>query len=182
MTASTSRKIVSLTREATLALRRATTAEGQERTRLLRRVADLLVDLRALHTDQDGLPDWRGKTYAYRDLVNDIYSGAGLPKDSGDTTKTALRYHVGNALRDRLSAEELAEVGLSALDPRDRQQHRRAALDAAEMQDAPLLIGNVHLYARRLDDASMKGVTHHDLARVEDSIKRLQDFHARAKK
>lgn len=159
----------SLVREATTTIRRAVIADGAERTRLLRHAADLLVDLRGLFTGHDGAPDWRGKSYDYRSLVRDIYADAGLPADSADSTKTALRYHIGIALRERLNADDLDDAGLHALDPRERQQARREA--PAPKADA--LIADIAHAARRLDEAPRNGVTAHDLARLDDAILRL---------
>jgi hypothetical protein len=166
------RRILDLQRAATRELRKAVAAEGADRTHHLRATADLLVDLRALHLDAEGAPDWRGKTFAYRDLVNSVYAAAGLPPESGDTTKTALRYHVGNALRERLTPDELDEVGLSALDPRDRQASRRASLGEGTSATPDRLIADLNLSARRLQESRGK-VTAHDLARAEDAKRAL---------
>jgi hypothetical protein len=166
------RAILRLQRAATRELRKAAEAEGAERTHHLRATADLLVDLRALHLDHEGAPDWRGKTFAYRDLIRSVYAAAGLPPESGDTAKTALRYHVGIALRERLSAAELDEMGLSPLDPRDRQASRRASLDEGTPQTADRLIANLNLAARRLGDTRGK-VSDHDLARAEEAQRAL---------
>lgn len=164
-----------IVRAATRTLRKAVTAAAPDRTRLLREVADLLVDLRALHTGTDGETDWAGKSYAYRDAVRDIYAGAGLPSEGSDSTKTALRYHIGNALRDRLSPDELEAAGLSRLDPRDRQAKRRAEVEDAMPQSADQLISGLALLARRLDNAKGK-VTQHDLDRAIDAAARLEDW------
>jgi hypothetical protein len=169
----TARRILDLQRAATRELRKAVAAEGADRTHHLRATADLLVDLRGLHVDQEGAPDWRGKTFAYRDLVRGIYAAAGLPPESGDTVKTALRYHVGNALRDRLTPEQLDEVGLSALDPRDRQASRRASLGEGAPATPDRLISDLNLSARRLQDSRGK-VSEHDLARAEEASRALE--------
>lgn len=159
--------MLALTRQATRVLRRADRSTGAERTRLLRQVADLLVDLRGLHTGTDGLPDWPGRSYAYRDAVRSIYAAAGLPPESSHATKTALRYHVGVALRERLPEETLAAAGLSDLDPRDRQQHRRTRLDVGHgAPAADHLIAQVLLAVRRLVDTRPRGLTDHDIARA----------------
>jgi hypothetical protein len=170
--AANAREILSLQRAATRSLRKAIDAEGHDRTHHLRATADLLVDLRALHEGADGGVDWRGKSFAYRDLVRSIYAAAGLPPESGDTTKTALRYHVGNALRERLTPDELDEVGLSALDPRDRQASRRASLGEGSTATPDRLISDLSLSARRLQESRGK-VTAHDLARAEDAKRAL---------
>lgn len=173
MTSDAARRELDLTRAATRALRKAVNSEGADRTRLLRQVADLLVDLRALYTDSDGEPDWRGKSYAYRDAVRAIYAGAGLSADTNDSTKTALRYHIGNVLRERLDEDTLKAVGLSALDPRDRQAKRRAELGESAPQSADALIADLAILAKRLDDARSNSVTDRDFDRLDDATERL---------
>jgi hypothetical protein len=170
------RAILNLQRSATRELRKAVESDGADRTHHLRATADLLVDLRALHEDAEGGPDWRGRSFAYRDLVRGIYAGAGLPPDSGDTTKTALRYHVGNALRERLSPDDLDALGLSPLDPRDRQASRRASLGESAGPQAPdRLISDLLTSARRLLTSRGK-VTAHDLARAEEAARALETW------
>lgn len=164
-----------IVRAATRQLRKAVAAPAHERTRLLRGVADLLVDLRALHTGTDGETDWAGKSYAYRDAVRDIYAGAGLPADSSDSTKTALRYHVGNVLRERLTPDELVSAGLSRLDPRDRQASRRTSVEGTAPQTPDKIIANLALLARRLDDGRGK-VTEHDIERAREAARRLEHW------
>jgi hypothetical protein len=175
MATDNARAILNLQRAASRELRKAVDSEGTDRTHHLRATADLLVDLRGLHLDQEGAPDWRGKTFAYRDLVRAIYAGAGLPPDSGDTTKTALRYHVGIALRERLSPAELDEMGLSALDPRDRQASRRESLGEGAPQSPDRLIADLLLAARRLG-ATRGKVSPHDLARAEEASRSLEEW------
>lgn len=102
-------------------LRRVDSVSEEERTAILKRVARNMIKLRSLYTTEDGLPDWKGVTYAYRQEVRDIYSEAGLPPTNNHPVKATLRYHVGNALRTELTADELAEAGLLANAPRERQ-------------------------------------------------------------
>lgn len=107
--------------EAVALLRRFDGAAEEERTAILKKVASLLIKLRSLYTTADGLPDWRGVTYPYRQEVRDIYAEAGLPPENNHPVKATLRYHVGNALRTELTEDELAEAGLLANAPRERQ-------------------------------------------------------------
>lgn len=167
------RAILDLTRAATRSLRKAVAASGVERTHHLRETADHLVDLRGLHLDAEGAPDWPGRTFAYRDLVRSIYASAGLGPDSGDTTKTALRYHVGNSLRERVDPSDLDAAGLSSLDPRGRQQNRRASLGESQPVTPDRLIADLTIATQRLERLPGK-VSRHDLARAEEALRRLE--------
>lgn len=169
-------QVADLTKKATAALRRADRSEGAERSRHLRRTADLLVDLRALHANTEGETDWRGTSYPYRALVASIYSGAGLPQESGHKTKTALRYHIGSALRERLSDEDLKAAGLGNLDPRERQQARRAEVGDAVPQGADRIIAHVNYAVRRLQHSRPGRLSAHDIARAEDAHERLGEW------
>lgn len=120
----TERLVQALQREAVRALRRLPTDDEYEQRRLLRTVADALVKLRALHTTKDGRPDWRGQSWEYRQRVNEIYNEAHVPPEANHPIKASVRYHLGNALRENLTAEELEEAGLNPLTPRDRQYQR----------------------------------------------------------
>lgn len=110
--------------DAIRALRRLEQTPESEHPRIFREVGEILVKLRAIHTTKDGRPDWRGQSWDYRQRVNDIYNGAGLPPEPNHPVKAAIRYHLGNALRDHLSEDELREAGLNPITPRDRQYQR----------------------------------------------------------
>lgn len=110
--------------DAIRALRRIPQAPESMHPDLYRDAAQALVKLRALHTTRDGRPDWRGQSWDYRQRVNDIYNAAGLPSTPNHPIKSALRYHLGNALRESLSEDELQDAGLHITTPRDRQYAR----------------------------------------------------------
>lgn len=97
-------------------------SELRERAPLLRRAAGHLVELRGLYTTRDGDPDWRGQSWAYRQAVGEVYAEAGLEPD--DPLKVALRYHIGNALREDLTEEQLEHAGLTLKPPRERMSWR----------------------------------------------------------
>ena len=50
--------------------------------------------------------------------MGQIYEGAQMPRERQDTFQAALRYHVGNLLRERADESELAAVGLTTTSPR----------------------------------------------------------------
>ncbi len=103
----------------------------------LRELAELVIKLRAEHTLEDGRKDWGGRSPAYRASMHDLYSRAQVPADKADTIQAAIRYHVGNLLRERTKGEELAAVGLSPVAPRTRLANRRKRLQAQAATAAP---------------------------------------------
>lgn len=156
-------------KSATTQLRRAIAAEsGDERTRAYRATADFLVELRGHFTDSDGEPDMRGKSFAYRDAVRDIYAEAGLGSDPNDPVKAALRYHVGNALRERLSVDELERYGLTTANPRDRQRSRHGS---GETSDADI-VASIAMLTARLGTGDSR-VSPHDLTRAAEASRVL---------
>lgn len=116
---------------ATKQLRSAMVANDVDRTAHFRAVAEAYVDARALFYTKDGAPDWTGKTYAYRNWVREVTGGANIPASMRTTVQAAVRYHIGNVLRERLAPDELAAVGLRAVSPRERSVEKREGTSAA---------------------------------------------------
>ena len=56
---------------------------------------------------------------SYRQVMAEIYEEAQVPREA-DTFQAALRYHVGNLLRERADESELAAVGLTSRPRRTR--------------------------------------------------------------
>lgn len=110
---------------------------ADHRTDHLKDLAPIVVDLRGSFTLDDGRQDWSGRSPAYRQAMADIYTRAQVPKEKLDTLQAALRYHVGNLLRDRATGEELAAVGLVARSPKERLANHRQALAAQREAAAP---------------------------------------------
>lgn len=100
------------------------------RTSLLRKLAPVIVELRSRYTLEDGRPDWGGRSPEYRAQMASLYNRAGVPKDQLDTVQAAMRYHIGNLLRERASSDELLSVGLTATAPRQRNSASREAVAA----------------------------------------------------
>ena len=86
----------------------------------IRTCADLLVSLREHFLTDDGRPDWTGRTWPYRACVRELYSRAGISQNEAPTLQAAIRYHAGNVLRERLTPEELEELGIGPEGPRER--------------------------------------------------------------
>lgn len=107
------------------ALRRLRQLEGSERTPLYRDLAAHTVALREhFHTAQ-GEPDWIGRTSAYRHAVRDLYSKADYTPEEADGVQSAIRYHVGNLVREILHPEALEDLGLDEISPLERAREVR---------------------------------------------------------
>lgn len=105
----------------------------ESKTEVLRDLAVVVVDIRS-RFDHEGSKDWAGHSWDYRQAISGMYEAAGVPPDSVANVQGALRYHVGNVLRDRVSPEELEAAGLKVSSPRQRVASARsetAALVAA---------------------------------------------------
>jgi len=123
------------------------------RTDRLRDLAKIVVELRGSHTLEDGRADWSGRSPVYRQTMADIYARAKVPADNLDTVQAALRYHVGNLLRESASGDDLEAVGLSKIAPRQRLATRRQAVQAQAAAAAPRQdIARLTAYAQALLD------------------------------
>lgn len=109
---------------------------NRTRVDILRECASVVVDLRALFTLEDGRTDWSGRSPEYRRVMHDVYAAARVPTDRYDTVQAALRYHVGNLLREKVRAEDLAAVGLSGVSPRERLARNRDVVSAMSKSGA----------------------------------------------
>ena len=99
--------------------------EGAYKTSEMRHAANLMIDLREFFTNTEGLPDYRGRSWAYRQTVNEALDYAGLTGEERAKVMSALRYHVSNLLRERLTAEQLADYGMIAATSVERQRESR---------------------------------------------------------
>lgn len=90
------------------------------RTDILRSLSLVVVGLRSSFIGAGGKRDWAGQTPGYRNAVKRIYDEAGIPSDSLNNTQAALRYHIGNTLREFAPARELKAAGLKSESPRER--------------------------------------------------------------
>ena len=95
------------------------------RTEVLKALAKVVVLIRSKHRDDEGNIDWRGKTWDYRQAIGEMYERAGVPPDSQSGIQSALRYHVGNLIREVATPDELQAAGLLKDSPRDRLNEQR---------------------------------------------------------
>lgn len=159
-------------------LRKATRLEPRYRSPEFRRVADLLVEMRSRTLNSDGSPDWSGHSFAYRDAVASIYASAGLPPDGQSSIKASIRYHVGNALRERVNAEELEDAGLIVETPRQRhfvrQNPRKTKRDAERLaSDTVASLSTLATRLRDLPPAAQNTLTSADRARIAQAARTL---------
>lgn len=104
---------------------------NQGLTDTYRKLAGVIVDLRKRFPNSKGTgPDWRGTTQEYRDAAGRMYEAAGVPADSLSGMQAAIRYHIGNVLRERLTEKELLDAGLQAEGPLERSRRSREAASA----------------------------------------------------
>lgn len=83
--------------------------------------ANLVVDSRISHfTTSDGLPDYRGTSYAYRSWYGEILDSLNLDKDERSKLAGRMRFHVGNVLRQRVDSSTLQEFNLKVESPKER--------------------------------------------------------------
>lgn len=99
-------------------------------TKHLRALAEALIDARAHFYTDDG-PDWSGKSHGYRAFVQECYSDASVAPGDRPRIQAAARWHAAKALRERLSAEELTDLGLAEAPPEERARKSRAQRSAA---------------------------------------------------
>jgi hypothetical protein len=132
--------------EGVAALRGYLSAPAQERTPHLRAYARVLFRARGEFQREDGSPDWRGQTGAYRAWVRDLYDAAGVPREQRNALRSAAGWHLSEMLREELDAETLAEYGLqprplSEVGKEDRKRDRAAlrALTARDMHGGSLM-------------------------------------------
>lgn len=94
--------------------------DREQKTVIFRQIAKAAVDLREHFLTPESAPDWAGRTGAYRDYIRDLYREAGLSAEETNTIQSAVRYHAGNLVRERLSEPDLQDLGLSTQSPAAR--------------------------------------------------------------
>lgn len=126
--------------------------QGGTRTDLLRAAGNDVAELRSLFTRHDA-PDWSGRSYEYKTAMSDVYKRLNVKGDRKESLQVALRFHAGNAIRERAASEELEVAGLDATSPRDRIQLRRD-VNAATAHAAGVQSGMVQSLPKALAWAS----------------------------
>ena len=99
--------------------------DGKYNTQHMRRAAEVMLDLRQTFTDRNGQVDIAGNSYPYRLAVREVMSRANVEGAERARVMNTIRYHLGNILRERFTAEELEEMGLDPRSPLARQKADR---------------------------------------------------------
>lgn len=132
--------------------------EDQQRA-YLRDLAEILVDLREKYQDPDvGGPDYRGRTWDYREAVAQIFRTVAGEVDPATIkrVKNNVRYHASTALRARIAGRpgELERLGLQAesvrVRARGRDKQRRLLNSPPDTSDDGRLSARVVHHARSL--------------------------------
>lgn len=120
----------------------------------LKEAAKAVVRLRGLFTTDDGLPDWAGRSSEYRATIREAYRAVPISSDERKTLVYALRYHVGNALRDLVPGVDLVALGLTPKRPveRVRDFRERQSEDAARVVQLEAHIKELTARIRELED------------------------------
>ena len=156
---------------------------GKYDTASMHDAAAALVDMRLIYTNRDGQPDLAGSSFEYRQAVADGLASAGVPASDRSRVMAALRYHVGNQVRDRFTAEELSEYGLSAHSPHDRQRAEREMLSRivrtatsprAEVTDLEEAVKTLAMAAQMLENVKLGRLTKADRKAVEPQLARIR--------
>jgi hypothetical protein len=139
-------------------------------TDTLRRLALIVVQLRKDSALANGLVDLSGRSPAYRHAIAEIYL---------DAVQSALRYHVGNEIREQAAAEELEAVGLKPASPKQRRTTARRAVQAqqansAKPGDIVRLTSQAVALLEYLDEDAIGGAEARDLAAARVALQRLQ--------
>lgn len=103
----------------------------ESKTIVLRKLAEVVVEIRSNFYDEETMqPDWRGKSWEYRQFMSELYESAGVPPASVAGVQSSLRYHVGNRLREVVPTDQLIRAGLLEESPKERmeRQHNEATM------------------------------------------------------
>lgn len=93
---------------------------------LLKNLAVVLVELRR-RCEIGGVADMRGRSGEYRKLAGEVYRSSGLGADRESGIQQAVRWHIGNLLRDEMTPDELEAYSLKTTSPLERLQSSREA-------------------------------------------------------
>jgi hypothetical protein len=165
------------------ALRRYPTAVGSDATDALRAVATMFVTAREHFYTRTGETDWLGQTHAYRAWVRETLDAAQFSPDMAATVPSAIRYHVGSALRERLDPSTLDALGLRTPSPRERSVEKRQGQSALlslfrggarfTMAEQMLSVTSATLVALRRFDLTVLSAG--DYARVAAALAEVRD-------
>ncbi|TDC35721.1 hypothetical protein [Micromonospora sp. KC213] len=158
--------------------------DRERRTRLYREAAGLILDLREhFRANEKGDPDWAGRTPAYRAFIRERYSEAGYRREEAKPIQTAIGYHVSVLMRERLTPEEIEDLGLRTEDVTARVRDRRkvqsamlATLDTTEgTPDAVRSLAGALAVLRRIAPDDLAALDGAAVAQARAVLTRLTD-------
>ena len=154
--------------------------EGRTRTDLLKRTAVVVVDLRSHFALDDGRTDWSGRSQGYRQVISAIYQAAGIRPEYLDTVQSALRYHVGNLIRERASDDDLEAVGLTLTSPKERIGKNRSVVAAIAgsvgevMRDVNRILASVEVLMGYLIEDQLAALLGADAVAADMSLSSIE--------
>ena len=106
---------------------RAKDKEGRFNSIEMSLAANKVLDLRETYTTKEGLTDYKGSSYGYRQKIREILNRLNMEESERTALLAGVRYHLGNQLRLRLTPDELETHKLLKTSPKERQLADRRA-------------------------------------------------------
>ncbi|OZV74756.1 hypothetical protein CA850_29705 [Micromonospora echinospora] len=160
----------------------------ERKTQLYREAAEATFALRE-HFDvgKDGKPepDWSGRSREYREFIRSLYVKTGYDRDDAKTVQTAIRFHVGNLVRDRLSPEVVEDLGLKPEHATDRMKDYRRVRSAVVATaresassgnpDALRALAAAHVVLSKVSTAEVAALSGREREQARAVLARLKD-------
>lgn len=172
---------------AVTALRNYKAGPETERTTNLRTVAEAFFDAREHFFTPEGTPDWKGRTHAYRVWVRETMRTADIQKDDLTTVQAAIRYHVGNVVRERMDDGALKDLGLNRSSPRERSVEKRGrnseilnifgsgGAEIGSPEEVLLALRSIHVALTRISLDELAGMDRSRRNEVGDALESIQE-------
>ncbi len=158
-----------------------------ERTSNLRAVATAFVDAREHFFTPQGEPDWLGRTHAYRTWVRETMRLASVQAEELPTVQAAIRYHVGNIVRERMDADTIEGLGLRSSSPKQRSVEKRGrhsevlnffgngGAEITDANDMQVAVGMMEAAVARIPLEAVAGQDAATRKKIRESLESLQD-------
>jgi hypothetical protein len=172
---------------AVTALRNYKAGPETERTTNLRKVAEAFFDAREHFFTPEGTPDWKGRTHAYRVWVRETMRIADIQKDELTTVQAAIRYHVGNVVRERMDDGDLKDLGLNTSSPRERSVEKRGrnseilsifgggGAEIATPDEVVLTVRSIGVALARISLDELAGFNGNRREEIREGLEQVQD-------
>jgi hypothetical protein len=172
---------------AVTALRNYKAGPESQKTTNLRTVAEAFFDAREHFFTPEGTPDWKGRTHAYRVWVRETMRTADIQKGELTTVQAAIRYHVGNVVRERMDDGALMDLGLSKSSPRERSVEKRGrnseilaifgagGAEIATPEEVLLTVRSIGVALARISQAELAGMGARRREEIRESLETVQE-------